>query len=77
MKIKTELLKAYIFDIINEHILEFEIDVDKIADTTAITMIEEIQRIIKDDNYSDFEIVEEIVHIFEKYKIDSGSCHDF
>ncbi len=25
----------------------------------------------------DFEIVEEIILVFEKYSIDSGNCHDF
>ena len=27
--------------------------------------------------YSDFEMVEKIVEIFEKNNIDCGSCHDF
>ena len=77
MKIKTELLKSYIADTILEHIEDLEIDVDKIADTVAIKMLAEIQEILKNDNYSDFEIVEEIVCIFEKYNIDFGACHDF
>ena len=77
MNIKTELLKVYISDIINNYINDFEIDADKIADSVAIKMLSEIQEIIKNDNYSDFEIVDEIVCIFEKYKINFGNCHDF
>ncbi len=77
MKVKIELLRAYISDAINERIQDFEIDADKIADTVAIKMLAEIQDIIMDDEYSDFEIVEEIVCVFKKYKIDFGSCHDF
>ena len=77
MKIKTELLKRYITDIVNGHIEDFEIDANEIADTVAIKMLAEIQEILKKDNYSDFEIVEEIVCVFEKYKIDFGNCHDF
>lgn len=77
MKIKTELLKSFIADYINNRIDNFEIDADKIANTAAIKILAEIQSIIKNDNYSDFEIVEEIVCVFEKYKIDCGNCHDF
>ena len=46
MNIKTELLKEYIADYINNHI-------------------------------EDFEMIEEIVKVFEKYKLDFGSCNDF
>ena len=77
MKIKTELLKRYIADYINHQIEDFEINADKIADTTAIKVLAEIQEIIKNQEYSDFEAIEEIVCIFEKYKIDAGCRHDF
>ena len=77
MKIKTELLKKYISDSINNQIIDLEINADEIADTVAIKILSEIQDIIKNDYYSDFEIVERIVYIFEKYKIDFGNCHDF
>ena len=77
MRIKVELLKDYIHDFINSHIEDFEIDEEKIADTTAIRMITEIQKVIKDESYSDFVAIEEIVCIFEKFNIDCGSRHDF
>lgn len=77
MTIKTELLKRYICDMVNGQIVDFEIDADKIADTTAIKIVEEIRKIIQNESYSDFEMVEEIVCVFEKYNIDTGSCHDF
>lgn len=77
MKIKTELLKKYISDSINNQIIDLEINADEIADTVAIKILSEIQDIIKNDDYSDFEIVERIVYMFEKYKIDFGNCHDF
>ena len=76
MKIKTELLKAYIADIINERIDDFEIDADKIADTVAIKMLEEIYEIIKDDSISDFDAIERIIEIFEENKIDYGVRHN-
>lgn len=77
MNVKVELLKNYISDFINNQIEDFEIDSSQIADTTAIQMLSEIQKIIKNESYSDFEAIEEIVCIFEKYNIDFGSCHDF
>ena len=61
----------------SEQQFDFEIDASQIADTTATMMLGEIQKVIKDEKYSDFEAVEEIVCIFEKYKIDFGSRHDF
>lgn len=77
MKIKVELLKTHISDCINSRIEDFEIDADDIANTVAIKILAEIQEIIKNDGYSDFERIEEIVCVFEKYKIDFGNCHDF
>lgn len=58
MKIKTELLKNYISDYINNRIENFEIDANKIADTSAINILTEIQEIIMNDNYSDFDAIE-------------------
>lgn len=77
MKIKVELLKSYLSEYINNHIEDFKIDVDEITTTVAIKMLSEIQDILRNDNYSDFEIVEAIVCVFEEYKIDCGNCHDF
>ncbi len=77
MKIKLELLKNYITDIINGQICDFEIDDDKIADTTAIKALAEIQEVIMNENLSDFDAVEKIVCIFEKYHLDFGGRHDF
>ena len=77
MNIKVELLKGYISDFVKSRIEDFVIDASEIANTTAIKMLAEIQAAIKNENYSDFEIVDEIVCIFGKYKIDFGSCHNF
>lgn len=77
MIIKTELLKEVIMDFIDNRINDFEIDADLVANTMAINILAEIQEIIKNENYTDFEKVEAIVCLFEKNEIDSGSCHDF
>ena len=77
MQIKLELLKGAIFDSITEKLPYMEIDVDKIADTTAIKALTEIKEIIHNEEKEDFEVVEEIVSVFEKYNIDIGGRHDF
>ncbi len=77
MNIKVELLKNYISDFLNNNLEDFEIDASKIADTTAVQALSEIQKVIKNESYSDFEAKEEIVGIFEKYNIDFGNCHEF
>ncbi len=77
MHLKLELLKWAVFDAVAEGLEHAEIDADEIADTTAIMALAEIQEIIKDEKKTDFEIVDEIVNVFAKYKIDFGICHDF
>ena len=77
MNIKLELLRSYIADFVNNKIEDFVIDATKIADTTAIQILSEIQKVIQDENQSDFDAIEKIVCIFEKYKIDAGFRHDF
>lgn len=77
MEIKTELLKRHITDYINNQIEDFKIDANEITNTIAISMLSEIRNVIKNENYSDFDVVEEIVCIFEKYKINTGFRHDF
>lgn len=77
MKIKTELLKAFISDYVNLRIDDFEIDANSIADSKAIYVLAEIQKVIQSMNLDDFEKIEEIVCIFERNKIDAEPCHDF
>lgn len=77
MHIKLELLKAEVSEYVARHMDRLDIDADKIADTVAISALSEIQEVIQNDDISDFDAVEEIVCIFEKYKINAGPRHDF
>ena len=77
MNIKIDLLKGYVKDFILCKLENFEIDADKIADTTATKALAEIQSAVQSENYSDFETVEKIVLIFKKYNLDFGARHDF
>ncbi|MCR4719123.1 MAG: hypothetical protein K5768_05780 [Firmicutes bacterium] len=81
MNLKFELLQGAIFDAVRQGLcyaeMNSEINADEIADTTAIKALSEIKEIISDDEKSDFDMVEEIVCVFEKYRISAGGCHDF
>lgn len=75
MNIKLELLKNEISELVINSLSELNLNAYKIADTTAISALSEIHKILK-MHKSDFEIVEEIVCVFEKYNLDYGECHD-
>ncbi len=77
MNIKMELLRSGIADFITSNLESSEVDVNKITDTVAINMLAEIQQVIRNENHSDFDAIEKIVCIFEKYNIDFGFRHDF
>ena len=76
MDIKLELLKNEISELVAVRLDTLNIDADKIADTVAISALSEIQKIMK-SNLSDFDAVEKIVLIFEKYNLSCGGRHDF
>ena len=76
MNIKLELLKDSVHDIIDSRLADIIINADEIADTIAIKALSEIQNILASD-LDDFEIVEQIVCVFEKYNLNAGGCHDF
>ncbi len=77
MNIKLELLSNSIWDIVMQRLEDISIDADKIADTVATNALSEIQNVIQNDDISDFEAIEQIVCIFDKYKITTGARHDF
>ena len=61
MNIKTELLRNSLAEFVKSEMEDFEIDASQIADTTATQMLSEIQTVIKNESYSDFDVVEKIV----------------
>lgn len=77
MDIKLELLRGYVADFVKNHIENFEIDADKIADSQAIQALGEIQEVIQDEGNTDFDAIEKIVLIFEKYRLSFSPRHDF
>ena len=77
MDIKLEILSKEISDIIINNIEKLNIDADKILDTKSTEILRKIKEIISDDSLSDFEIVENIVVLFEENNIYCEGCHDF
>ncbi len=78
MDIKLEIFAGAVADAINSAIQYIYIDTDDAVNSIALTALNDIQYIIKNDDIEDdFDVVEEIVRVFEKYNIDAGNRHDF
>ena len=77
MNIRLELFSAEIAEFIKEKLDEKELAITQTIDTKATRILQEIQYILSNEELSDFQIVEEIVCLFEKNNLSAGSCHDF
>lgn len=74
---REELLIRYITEFVKNSIDTMNIDVNEVACNTAVMALSEIQKVLKNYETDDFEKIEEIVCIFEKYNLNAGVCHDF
>ena len=61
----VELIKDFPYDSLDE------------VSRTAVKMIKEIRAVLVNDEYDDYDVVEAIVEIFEKYDVDSGARNDY
>ncbi|MDD6483911.1 MAG: hypothetical protein PUF72_04970 [Clostridiales bacterium] len=77
MEIKLELLSKGISECVTNSLNKLYIDTNNLIDTAAVNALSEIRDIIQNYELSDFDVVENIVLILEKYNIDCGSRHDF
>ena len=78
MDIKLELLSWAISDAIQSVIKYIHIETNDAMNTLALVVLQEIQLILKNqDIEDDFDVVEEIVRVFEKYHLSTGFMHDF
>lgn len=77
MNLEIELLGNELSEAIKQYLLNSNINYDVIADTVSIKVLSEIQQILKNDCISDFDAIEQIICVFEKYNLDFGSRHDF
>lgn len=77
MDVEAELLKSSFCNRLVELIKDFPYDSLDEVSATAIKMIKEIQAVLVNDEYNDYDVVEAIVEIFEKYDVDSGARNDY
>ena len=77
MNLEIELLGNALSEAIKQYLLNSNINYDVIADTVSIKVLSEIQQILKNDCISEFDAIEQIICVFEKYNLDFGSRHDF
>ncbi len=61
-----------------QYLKHMTFDKNELILTSSAKALHEIQLVLLSADYStsDFEIVEKIVCIFEKYGLDAGCCHD-
>ena len=77
MSLEIELLGNMLSETIKQYLLNLNINCDVIADAVSVKALSEIQQILKNDCISDFDAIEQIICVFEKYDLDFGSRHDF
>ena len=82
MNIKLEIFAGAVADVINTTInsamKNVDVNPDDIVNCLAIIILDEIKSVIQTQELEDdFDVVEKIVRIFEKYNIDAGFRHDF
>ena len=77
MDVEAELLKSSFCNRLVELFKDFPYDSLDEVSATAVKMIKEIQAVLVNDEYNDYDVVEAIVEIFEKYDVDSGARNDY
>ncbi|MCI9627353.1 MAG: hypothetical protein HFI90_11320 [Clostridia bacterium] len=86
MEVPKELLNQYLVRYLRDNIGLFteklDMDIPAIVQSRAVQALEEIRAAVRRnddfyDNAGDFNTIEEILHIFDKYGLHSGDCHDF
>ena len=67
-------IKDDLDDVLKKHLADIVLN----SDTLATKALKEIRQVLnQSENKSDFDMIEEIVCIFEKYNINAENCHDF
>ena len=76
MNAKSEMMKKMFLD--RAYIMVDDIDFDSGATAASFELIEKIRQAIDENSdTSDFETVEKIVELLEKYGINCAGAHDF
>ena len=73
----SELFEYIISCEVKKQIEKSKPKIQERANSLAVEILAEVLSILRARDLSDFDIVEKIVCIMEKYDIDCGACHDF
>ncbi len=77
MELAFSIIAEEIARILKENIMDIKLDAQKVLEIESFKIVKEIHNILTNNSHSDFEMIEEIVCVFEKYGIECGGCHDF
>ncbi|MCL2568190.1 MAG: hypothetical protein FWE12_01975 [Oscillospiraceae bacterium] len=78
MELYEELLaKAIGKDVMRVTLPHLQLHAAEIVEQQSYAALQKIKAIIEDDSLDDFECVEQIVCVFERFGSDGGSRHDF
>ena len=75
MDIKLELMAKSLADMVKDHMEEFGINAEKIAETRANLILGEIQLILTNERFNDYDVVDAIVRLFKMNMLDTGNRH--
>jgi len=76
--ISRELLSYVIKNEVQNTLADIDDKIINKLHSLSTEILEDIKTVLSQHyKLSDFEMIEKIVVIFEKYNIDCGSCHDF
>lgn len=77
MDVGAELLKRCFCEHVANLIKTHPLDAESAVNNIALNALREIKGIVTDDDLDDFEAMEQITYIFQKYDIDFGERHNF
>ena len=77
MEIAKQLICSKIGALMVDQIDIHQLDFEKIAQQQAVYILEQIQQVILQSDWTDFEQIDAIVDILYANGLDVGGCHDF
>lgn len=77
MNFEKELIANELAYVIKKHMEEINPDIIDRVKSRETEILSQIQKILSNYQLNDFEVVEEIVVLFEKHNLSCGNRHDF
>lgn len=75
MDIKLELMAKSLAGMVKDHMEEFGMRAEQIAETRANLILGEIQLILTNERFNDYDVVDAIVRLFKMNMLDTGNRH--